>query len=184
MKHTHLRRICGVLLVGTGLLGSPAAAEQPASPVTAATATGSEVQEAFKATTKEGGFAEDFPEGKVSVVEQEVDGTAALLTTAHKEALEGERQREDYRQALVYQAAAKQALAQERYAVALYLTLHGRAIGHGVIRANTTRLPRTYQPVNLELIKRAGGVTAEDVERFVEPAKEEVPAVELLFTKK
>ncbi len=195
MIHTHLKWLSGVLLAGSVLLGAGAAPAQQATGthvtetpiqtgrVEQSAAASLDVQEAFEAVTKQA-FAETFPHGKLSVVQREIFATAAVLTTAHRVALEGQRQRYEYRKAVVYQAASRRALDEERFAVAMYLSLHARAIADGVIRANTTRLPREYQPDDLDLIKRAGGVSASEVVGYLEKAEEDVPAVRLLFVER
>ncbi len=139
-----------------------------------------EIQHAFEAVSTET-FAQSYPQGKRSIVGQELRGTSSLLTTAHRLALRGRRHRERYRQAVVYQVAARQAMHDQKFAVALYLTLHARELGHSVILANTSRGHRTYPPDHLELIKRAGGFSADTMHAYVHRAGEEVPPVAVLF---
>lgn len=164
------------LLAGVVFSGGPATAQQAS-----ATDEAGGIQTAFE-TVGEEDFAESFPDGKRSVVAQEVDATATVLTTAHRAALDHGHQRRDYREALVHQAAARRALADGRYAVAMYLTLHAREIGHAVIWANSTHHAAGGGPtVDLAQLQQAGGVTAADVAAYVGPADAEVPALELLF---
>lgn len=140
-----------------------------------------DVQGSFEGVAQKA-FAETFPQGKLSVVQREIFATAAVLTAAHRAALKGQRQRFKYRRAVVYQAASRRALTDEKFAVAMYLSLHARAIGDSVIRANTSRYRREYQPYDLDMIKRAGGVSTDAVVEYLKLAEDEVPAVRLLFT--
>jgi hypothetical protein len=164
--------LCAVILAGTTLAvpNSSRAQQEGTAPI----------REGFQAATDQS-FADSFPHGKLSVVQRQVAGTAALLSTAHRLALRGDKARARYRDALVYQAAAQCALDDEQFVEALYLTLHARSLGRGVIRANTARTPKEYQPDDSEIIKRAGGVDAAQVEGCLDAAGEDVPALELLF---
>lgn len=139
-----------------------------------------DVRRAFEIVPTES-FDEQFPEGKASVVDKEVGVSAAVLTTAHRLALERQRQRYEYRRAAVYQAAARSALEDDKYAVAMYLTLHARALGREVIRANTARSPGDKEPLDLELVRSAGGVDPAEVVDYLADAEKKVPAVRLLF---
>ncbi|QDG50347.1 hypothetical protein FIV42_06250 [Persicimonas caeni] len=198
MRRTYLKWLSGAAFAGTMLLGlAGAAAENNAAEredgphvadaplqtpeVEQTASTALDVQEAFEDVAQKA-FAETFPQGKLSVVQREIFATAAVLTTAHRVALTGQRQRYKYRRALVYQAASRRALQDEHYAVAMYLSLHARAIGDSVIRANTSRYRRDYQPYDLDMIKRAGGVSSDVIVDYLKVAEDEVPAVRLLFT--
>jgi hypothetical protein len=174
-----LRQFLRAIAVSSALMvPSSTLAQEPAS---------SSTREAFEPTDSSivrQSFAERFPEGKWSVVEETIDGTDSLLTAAHRLALRADKERGAYREALVYQAAASDALDDERFAEAMYLTLHARALAEDVIRADTVRIPVEARPGDLERIRRAGGVDASEVEAYLDTAEDGVPAVELLFVEK
>ncbi|MFP4598147.1 MAG: hypothetical protein ACOC9W_00520 [Persicimonas sp.] len=129
----------------------------------------------------EASFEEVFPHGKKSVVDRQVSGAAAVLRAAHKAALRGHEGRKDYREALVYQAASRRALKAERFALAMYLTLHARSLAEQVLYANTSERPPRDRSASLELIKRAGGVDSEEVDDYLDQASKYVPGAGLLF---
>ncbi len=129
----------------------------------------------------EASFEEAFPHGKRSVVDRQVSGTAAVLRAAHKAALRGHKRRKDYREALVYQAASRRALKAERFALAMYLTLHARSLAEQVLYANSTERAPRDRSASLELIKRAGGVDSDEIDAYLDRAAEVVPAADFLF---
>ena len=140
-----------------------------------------DISEAFDTSASQA-FEKAHPDGKRSVVRRELHATASLLGRAHKSALRGKRQRFRYRKAVVYQAAAKEAIADERFPVAMYLTLHAREVGYEVIKANAGRVETPEKRGHLDLIRRAGGVDPAEIVGYLQKAEETVPAVELLFS--
>ena len=125
-------------------------------------------------------FDQKYPEGEGAnkLAKDAIDGTEIVMKRAENIARRQGDSVEGLRDMHVYQLAAKKAVEADKAPVAVYLSLRARGFARDLILANNEQFPEELEGTNAQDAKDAGGVTDEEVKRFVDDASEEVGTAE------